>query len=281
MVLLTRPSPAAVVTVLQAGCEQRPAPGIGLGLQGNVFSDSVIVTAPSPTAAIDPEWFDQGPLNLSAKVGIAAGGFVLLLMVLDCAIVLNCKRRRRAYLRKLEAKYAQRGWPGPNGSGEKPDAPMAQRPAPRAWDDTPVSQQPLRAWDDSPMTVSTENAFPRTSRPIRASTTAPSAFATARARKCPRALLASPRDIGVDLGGHDMSGAHGTLTPSETKGKVRQEAYEMHQVDGAGTSKHGEHAGVPLADAPVLCHSGFGRTGYSLPRQYELSKADAKLGGAV
>ncbi|KAM4056154.1 centromere/microtubule binding protein cbf5-like protein [Hirsutella rhossiliensis] len=273
---------ANFVTVLEAGCEQRPAPGIGLGLEGNVFSsDYVNVTAPSPTVAVDPNWFDQGPLNLSAKVGIAVGGLVLLLTILGCAIVLNGKRRRRAYLRRLEAKYVQRGWPAPNGQGEKPDAPMSQPRPSRGWDDTPVSQQPLRGWDDSPMTVSTENAYPRYFSPYSSQYNSPVSARNSPSTHMPLAALGITQDIGVALGDDDGAGAQSTASPSEGKGKVRQEAYEMHQVDSAGSSRPREDAGVPRTEAPVLCHPGFGRTSNSLPRQYALSEADANSGSAI
>lgn len=268
----------AVVTVLQAGCEQRPASGIGLGIQGDVFSsDYVNITAPSPTAAVDPDWFDQGPLNLSAKVGIAAGGLVFVLMLLGCAVVLNGKRRRRAYLRKLEAKYAQRGRPAPNGQGEKPDAPIPSR----GWDDTPVSQQPLRGWDDSPMTVSTENAYPRYFSPYSSQYNSPVSARNSPSTHMPLTALGIRQDIGVALGGDDGVGAQSMASVSEGKGKVTQEAYEMHQVDSAGSSRPRGDAGIRRTEAPMLCHPGFGRVSNSPPRQYALSEADARSGSAI
>lgn len=266
----------AVITVLQAGCEQRPAPGIGLGLEGDVFSpDYVKVTAPSPTAAVNPDWFDNGPLNLNAKVGIAFGGLVFLLAVLGCAIVLNGKRRRRAYLRKLEAKYAQRGWPTPNGQGEKPGAPMSQRRPSRGWDDTPVSQRPLRGWDDSPMTVSTENAYPRYFSPYSSQYTSPVSARDSPSTRMPLTALGITQDIGVALG--DGPGAQSTALWSGG----RQEAYEMHHVDSAGSSRTREDAGITRVEAPVLCHPGFGRASNSPRRQYALSEADVRSGTAI
>ena len=135
-----------------------------VGLQGNVFSgDKVNATAPSPTAAVDPAWFDQGPLNLAAKVGIAVGGFVLLLTVLGCGIILNGKRKRKAFLHKLQTQFPQKGWPAPTSPqrADMAETPASQQHFRSGWDDTPLSQRPLRGWDESPLSGNTDKTFPR------------------------------------------------------------------------------------------------------------------------
>ncbi|PHH87844.1 hypothetical protein CDD83_8331 [Cordyceps sp. RAO-2017] len=255
---------ANFVTVLQAGCDQKPAPGVGLGLEGNLFStDSVNITAPTPTASVNPAWFDQGPLDLGAKVGIAVGGLVLVLVVLGCAIVLNGKRRRRAFLRRLEAKYGHKSWPSPGARGEK--AEPSRQPS-RGWDDTPVSQQPLRGWDDSPMTASTDRPYPKYFSPYSSQYNSP-----VSAHHSPSTQLLG---IMEPLGGDEPA-------PSSPggKGKLRQEAYEMHQVDGAAAS--GSAADIPRAEAPVLSHPGYGRTSNSPARQYVPNEADVRPGTAL
>ncbi|PHH69846.1 hypothetical protein CDD82_7471 [Ophiocordyceps australis] len=78
---------ANFATILQAGCEQKPVPGVSVGVVGDIFSNEIVnITAPTPTATVDPAWFDQGPLSLSAKVGIAVGVIVVLLVMVGFAI---------------------------------------------------------------------------------------------------------------------------------------------------------------------------------------------------
>ncbi|KJZ74221.1 hypothetical protein HIM_06452 [Hirsutella minnesotensis 3608] len=272
---------ANFITSLQAGCEQRPAAGIGLGIEGNVFSaDRVNVTAPSPTATVDPAWFDRGPLTLNAKVGIAVGALVFLLILLGCFIVLNGKRRRRNYLRKLEAKYTQRGWPAPNGPGEKPEGSTSQRPH-RGWDDTPLSQKPLCGWDDSPMTASTEKAYPRYFSPYSSQYNSPVSANNNSAIHMPIPNFGVNRDLSLSFGAEEADGAHSGSSSLEGKGKNREEAYEMHQVDHARGGTSGEQARMPRAEAPLLSHPGFGRAGQSHPQQYAVNDVDVHMRNAI
>ncbi|KAF4585759.1 centromere/microtubule binding protein cbf5-like protein [Ophiocordyceps camponoti-floridani] len=127
-----KPYLANFVTVLEAGCEQKPEPGIGVGISGSVFShDWVNVSAPSPTATVNPAWFDQGQLGLGGKVGIAVGSLVAVLIVAGCVVVVNVSPS------------------SPSGEKSKTAAKgRTSRPVTTTWDDTPVSQQPLRPWDD-------------------------------------------------------------------------------------------------------------------------------------
>lgn len=159
-----------VITVLQAGCEQRPAPGITLSLSGSVFSDDIVnITSPTPTATVNPDWFDQGPITIGGKVGIAFGGFAVVLFLLGFFVVWNGKRRRRAFLRRLDDKRAS-AWPGhidtassptllsvTGGAGGGGGGSFGSRLDMR---ETPLSQRPLRAYDDSPVSARSEKPIP-------------------------------------------------------------------------------------------------------------------------
>lgn len=209
--------------MLQAGCEQKPEPGVTVAVEGDLFStDHVNVTEPTPMATVDPAWFDNGPLNLSAKVGIAVGGFVVLLIIAGFLIVWNGKRRRRAYLRKLDTKFTNRGWPSNHGQGEMFE--------------TPVSQRPLRGWDDSPMDSSPDKPFPRYISPYASQCNSPSNAQDMASMPWPSAALARNHNIGVAHGGDSQSGSsnNGWGTSSDEKGKTTLvESYEMHDVESS------------------------------------------------
>lgn len=286
-----RPARAAVVTALQAGCEQRPEPGATLGLEGNVFSSgAVAIAAPSPAASVDPAWFERGPLSLGAKVGIALGGLVALLVLLGCGIILNGKRKRKAFLRTLETKCPpQKGWPSPSAPRREDmsETPASQQPL-RGWDDTPVSQRPLRGWDDSPMTASTDRAFPRYFSPYSSQYNSPVSAQDAPNRFWPHAALSPSQqvhDAGLALGGDDAAGQWTSPSSSaEGKGKAREEAYEMHAVEspqsGLSSGVVVRHGRLPQAQPPVLGHPGFGRRGNGAPAPRGLTEQDARNGDA-
>ncbi|KAG5986160.1 hypothetical protein E4U43_005632 [Claviceps pusilla] len=173
-------SMANFVIALQAGCLQKPEAGLFIGLDGQLFSPTAVqISSPSPTATLDPAWFDHGPITLDAKVGIAFGCIVGVLMLLGCGIVWNGKRRRRAFLRTLDANYAQGGWPALRKDSEMGEAMKQQQQQQqrqqqqqqqqqqqrqqqqyqhqqqqqqpfRGYNDTPTSQRPLRGWNDTP-----------------------------------------------------------------------------------------------------------------------------------
>ncbi|KAK0719949.1 hypothetical protein B0H67DRAFT_486953 [Lasiosphaeris hirsuta] len=134
------------VTMLDAGCQQKPGINSTISIQGNPFETiPVVITAPTPTYASVPSP-DYGPVSLGARVGIAFGGLAFILAIVGCCIVCNGKRRRRAFLRDLERRHGGPGWPHPKsrfGSGGD----MLE---------TPASQKPLRNWDESPISAITE-----------------------------------------------------------------------------------------------------------------------------
>ncbi|KAM0237885.1 hypothetical protein ACHAP5_008836 [Fusarium lateritium] len=234
-------------TLLQAGCEQKPAPGVEISIEGGVFSQDIVnVTEPSPVASLDPDWLDQGPISLGAKVGIAAGGVAFILFILGFCIVWRGKRRRRAFLRQLENRpRAKGGWPTPlNISNDMRE--------------TPLSQKPLRSWDESPVSARSEHTFPRYISPYGSQFSSPVSATELQLAQWPvmhpnqqphppmpnhpsnthlypemfpNMYKADPSpsncQIGVALGGDDS-----TLNTPQSKGKDREESYEMYPVEG-------------------------------------------------
>ncbi|KAK0728209.1 hypothetical protein B0T26DRAFT_163552 [Lasiosphaeria miniovina] len=169
------------VTVLEAACEQQPPAGTVLSLQGGLFSNQpVVITTPAPTYSMAPAP-DFGPVSLGARVGIAFGALAFILALLGCCVVCNGKRRRRAFLRELEKRHAQQGWPNPNNQFATVGGAGGEM------FETPVSQKALRNWDESPISAGTERTLPRYfspyqsqySSPISAGDGGPSAAANA------------------------------------------------------------------------------------------------------
>lgn len=242
--------------------------------EGNIFStDHVNVTAPTPIATVNPEWFDNGPLSLGAKVGIAFAGLFCLLVLAGIFIICNGRRRRRAYLRRLEAKHAHSGWPSPHGGDMR---------------ETPVSQRPLRGFDDSPMSASTEKPFQRYFSPYSSQYSSPVSAQDALNAQWP-AMTHTPdmnqwAEINQASFAHRMAHmeATGQWMPASPMGAYvhapTPESYEMHEVDSAGgSSSKGKQA--MFQETPVLGHPGYGRTGNSPPRTYSPEDDDKRYGG--
>ena len=143
---------------MDTACQQKPIPSHTLAFKGDPFSTDV-VNATTPTPDSLGTWNpDNSVLNLGARVGIAVGGIVLILLLVGCGIVWNGKRRRRAFLRDLQARNERGGWKQPRGphgllgfGGGGGGADGGQ-----AMFETPVSQKPLRGWGDSPVSATTE-----------------------------------------------------------------------------------------------------------------------------
>lgn len=211
-------------------------------------------------ATVDPAWFDNGPLNLSAKVGIAVGGFVFLLIISGIFVVWNGKRRRRAYLRRLEALYnTNKGWPAPQSPGMF---------------ETPVSQRPLNGgWGDSPMTEQPDKPFPRYVSPYSSQYNSPISATDMTSMPWPGAALARDHNIGVAHGGESSGSSW-----EEGKGKAVAESYELCDVTSSGSdgSKNRQYGN----EAPVLGHPGYGRNSAS-PTQRSLNEEDFRAGNAI
>lgn len=250
--------------MLHAGCIQKPVQGVSVGVNGDPFTKTTLtIIDPTPIATVDPAWFDNGPLNLNAKVGIAVGSFVLLLILSGVFIVWNGKRRRRAYLRKLEAIYTpNKGWP----AAQSPGGGMFE---------TPVSQRPLHSgWGDSPMAEQPDKPFPRYISPYSSQYNSPISATDMTSMPWPSAALARDHQIGVAHGSDN-----GGNTWEEDKGKGAAESYELHDV--AGSSSDGSKAQHYTHDAPpVLSHPGPGRNSAS-PTQRSLNEEDFKNGNAI
>ncbi|KAG6006241.1 hypothetical protein E4U21_007204 [Claviceps maximensis] len=277
---------ANFVIALQAGCSQKPAAGLFIGLDGELFSSTALqISSPSPTAMIDPSWFDNGPITLGAKVGIAIGCIVGALVMFGCGVVWNGKRRRRAFLRNLDAKHAQGEWSAPDKQyemgetmrqqqqQEQPlrgcnDTPVSQR-ALRGWNDTPVSQPPSRrGLDDSPLTAGSEPSFSKYFSPYSSLFNSPTSVHDAQVVSWPPASLGPSHHIGLHVvttsGTTDCTAGGLHCSPrsaaSEDKGKSKvEEAYEMHEVDASAggecsspAGRRPQHEQIPKNDAPHM-----------------------------
>lgn len=239
-----------------------------LGLEGNIFSSQVVnITAPTPTAQVDPAWFDHGPLTLGAKVGIAVAGFILLLILAGVGIVCKGRRRRKAFLRNLQATMPQMN----SSSGGWPSMPTQHDAG-----ETPISQRPLRNWDDSPVTINTEKNFPRYFSPYSSQFNSPISATDVNHMPWPEPVLGSPRsprEIGMALGSAiDISSGSNERWPSsaDDKGKMKDESYEMQYVDSAGSGIAANRPPIHV-EAPILGHPGYGRNSDSPPRQYDVN----------
>ncbi|KAH7152347.1 hypothetical protein B0J13DRAFT_658746 [Dactylonectria estremocensis] len=270
---------ANFVIALQAGCEQQPVYGLTIGLEGSVFSTEVVnITEPSAVATANPDWFDDGPITLGAKVGIAIGGLVFILTLLGCGVVWNGKRRRRAFLRQLETKHSQNGWPYPH--------PIEMHET-RDVHATPLSQRPLRGWDDSPMSATTtEKTYPRYFSPYSSQYNSPvSAQDGGPSMQWPGATHAASHSPAAAFAlNAELSNR---WDPSHADAHRRQgsaETYEMHRVDSSAGASFRDRMQAHHAMAqepPVLSHPGYGRSENSPPRRYPVAEDDLKIGSAT
>ncbi|KAK1243682.1 hypothetical protein MKX08_001820 [Trichoderma sp. CBMAI-0020] len=267
---------ANFVTALEAGCQQKPAAGTKLGLQGNLFSNNVVnITIPTQTPEVNPAWFDHGPLGLGGKVGIAVGGFIFLLILAGAAVICRGRRRRKAFLSKLQVNMP----PMASNHGGWPSMPMSHDTG-----ETPISQRPLRNWDDSPVTINTEKNFPRYFSPYSSQYNSPVSATDVNHMPWPEPALGSPRalrEIGLALGSavdvnntaNNGGNERWPLSP-EDKGKMKDESYEMQHVDSAGGSVAPDKRALQV-ETPILGHPGYGRNSDSPPRHYDVNGPSA------
>lgn len=206
------------VTVLEAACLQRPKAGQALSLEGSPFSPNpMTITTPSekPLHTYTP---DSSAISLGGKVGIAAGAILLLLFLSGCMIVCLGKRRRRRYLRRLEAKHRHQGWPTPNNQGEMFE--------------TPLSQKPLRGWEDSPISAHTDHAeqsFPRYFSPYSSQYNSP--------------VSANEHSAGPSMAStawptHPGPGAFPNSTQEKLQQMMHEQSIAASSPGGAGASIH-------------------------------------------
>jgi hypothetical protein len=128
-----------VVTILDAGCIQHPPPGTKLSIQGTPFSTTAAVNITTPTPISLP-YSDgsSGGLSLGAKIGIAVGALLWLLVTAGVVIICTGRRRRRRFLaQKARLSY---------GGGDPSKAPFSP-PTPGGFFDSPQSHKPFaNAW---------------------------------------------------------------------------------------------------------------------------------------
>lgn len=219
-----------VITALQAGCQQKPAEGLFIGLEGDLFSPTPVqISAPSSTGSLDSATSNEGSLSLGAKAGIGVGAGAFLLIILGCGVVLVGRRRRRKYLHRVDTQMASREWPL-QGPGLQLGTQVHVSAG--GYDDTPLSQRPLHGWDDSPVAAHDDGTVPMQFSPYASQANSPVGAQDVPAVQWPP--LASEKDQGIGYaltpaqdGG--QAGGH-----QDAKGKGRQESYEMHGMDGKG-----------------------------------------------
>ncbi|KAI8958640.1 hypothetical protein F5Y11DRAFT_31912 [Daldinia sp. FL1419] len=231
------------ISILDGACRLRLEPPATLPLQGNIFStDLVNVTDPTPTATFAPPGL-QGPLDTGAIAGIVVGGLVVLLAIVGCGIVLNGKRRRKAYLRRRE--QTTKNWPSAQGGGDMFE--------------TPISQKPLRGWHDSPISASTQTAFPPYFSPYSSQYNSPISAVEGPNMVWP---AEKPHNIGIAI-----SPDREVVSPwSDKKGKekapsVRNDGYDP-QEGAHNVGCHENEAQIQPSHAynpPLLNHPGYGR----------------------
>ncbi|KAH9909629.1 hypothetical protein F4778DRAFT_6817 [Xylariomycetidae sp. FL2044] len=245
------------VSMLSGACQYQLEPPATLPYEGNIFSSDVVnVTAPTPTAT-----FVSAGNNLALDngqiAGVTIGGVVILLTLFGCGVVINGKRRRKAYLNRREQHM--KNWPGQQSGGDMFE--------------TPVSQRPLRGWEDSPVSAVTQATFPRYFSPYSSQYNSP-----VTAVEGPSNIawpVEKAQNIGVALSpDHDESVNHWP----EKKGKEKAVA-NMDPDMGADTDSYELQEGVNSAggygfkipppppnppQAPMLQHPGYGRHGRSV-----------------
>ncbi|KAK7706219.1 hypothetical protein SLS64_007557 [Diaporthe eres] len=291
---------ANMVALLQVGCNQKPVPGATVAVEGGIFSNTLLQEGtPTPISSWTGDG-DSGPLSLGAKVGVAIGGLCFALVIAGFCIVCNGRRRRRAYLRKLEMRQKDAGWPHPGGGGGGGAAGSSggggggviQRGA--DMNETPLSQKPLRGWDDSPLSATaTDTSYGRYFSPYSSHYNSPVSAAgtpAIAAQQWPSFHdHLSPQgyhDHHSPQGYHDPGQHHGF--PSSAQEKAMQ---DQHDAQAAGPSGHQPiHIGVALGgDEPSLrtepSNPSFRdhehRADGAAPEEYELHEVSSAGGSSA
>lgn len=284
-----------MLVVLQVACDQRPALGSTVSVQGGIFSTTVMnETSPTPSS----DWTDytnSGPISLRGKVGIAIGGLCLILAITGFCIVCNGRRRRRTFLRKLEMRHKDDGWPHPFAPGagvihRGPDM-----------NETPLSQKPLRGWDDSPLSATaSEPSYARYFSPYSSHQTSPVNGAQMHmAHQWPQQFHDEPTHGGYPSSAQEQTMQDHSITsgfPSSAQEKAMQDHHEaaMTTTTTTTTTTPGEatpptHIGLALGgDEPSLrskpsgvsAQSREGESGGDAGEAYELHEVSSSAGGS-
>ncbi|OTA90244.1 hypothetical protein M434DRAFT_398122 [Hypoxylon sp. CO27-5] len=234
------------LSVLDGACRLRLEPPATIPLQGRIFSTDVVnVTTPTPTATFVPPGL-KGPLDSGAIAGIVVGGLVVLLALVGCGIVLNGKRRRKAYLRRRS--QIVKNWPPSQGGGEMFE--------------TPVSQKPLRGWEDSPISAATQTTFPPYFSPYTSQYNSPVSGAEGPSNMV--WPVEKAHNIGVAISpDRDITSPWDDKKGKE-KVKTDNDGYELQEgVNSAGGYGFPPPPPPPSLPphAPTLGHPGYGRRG--------------------
>ncbi|KAK2602212.1 hypothetical protein N8I77_008762 [Diaporthe amygdali] len=308
---------ANMVAVLQIGCSQKPVAGATLSVEGGIFSTTLLnETTPTPEASWTGDG-DSGPLSLGAKVGIAIGGLCLALVIAGFCIVCNGRRRRRAYLRKLQMRQKDAGWPHPaamsgggggGGGGGESTGVVHRGPD---MNETPLSQKPLRGWDDSPLSATASDpSYGRYFSPYSSQYNSPVSAAgtpAIMAQHWPQSFHdgmspqsyhdnLSPQSYHGNLSPHDFHdhrghafAAHsqGQGYPSSSQEKAMQDQHDAAAAAAGPSERQPIHIGVALGgDEPSLrtepsnpSFRGQGKGGAA--EEYELHEVSSAGGSSA
>lgn len=241
----------------------RPSAGSTLAIDGDMFSTATVaVTTPTPTSTYTTN-NPSGPLSLGGIVGVAIGGAAFILAVLGFCIVINGKRKRRAFLRRRDEQMKQ--WPNAGGAGEMFE--------------TPISQRPLRSWDESPVSTTNDAVYPRYFSPYSSQFNSPVSAVEGNNHQWPTNAAAA-QNIGVAIS-PDGNQSHYSWSDNKGKDKMQGgENYEMQEgIHSGGGLNESYTPPVPPPQAPVLSHPGYGRHGPEPPRS--LTEEDFRSGRAM
>ncbi|CAG8977757.1 hypothetical protein HYALB_00010978 [Hymenoscyphus albidus] len=163
-------------TALDAACQQQPAPGQTISVEGNVFSDIKLnISTPKPDDG--GTYSPMGGLSVGAKAGIAVAALIVLLAITGFCIIWKGRRRRRRILQQRQRESGYADWRthhnfeqaevhGGSGPG---DAQMQDGSSSAGgFFDSPASTRPLvnsRPWapanreEESPLSAVGEKAY--------------------------------------------------------------------------------------------------------------------------
>ncbi|KAI0024467.1 hypothetical protein F4780DRAFT_725538 [Xylariomycetidae sp. FL0641] len=250
------------MSILDGACSKKIEPPLTIPIDGGIFGASQAnVTTPTPTAQFASDG-NHLALSNGAIAGISIGGLVFLMALFGCGVVINGKRRRKAYLRRREE--TMKNWPTPKPGGEMFE--------------TPLSQRPLRGWEDSPVSAATTDGtypggYPRYFSPYSSQYNSP-----VTAVEAPSNVswpVEKAHSIGLALSpDHDDSVTHW----GDKKGKDKAaDEYELQEgVNSAGGYGYPplQSPTSPHVHAPMLSHPVQGRFGPALQPQRNHSYSD-------
>ncbi|RYO96063.1 hypothetical protein DL764_007542 [Monosporascus ibericus] len=236
--------------ILHGACDLLLQPPATIPLDGEIFSttEQVNVTQPTPTSTFNSD-ARVGKLSYGAIAGIVIGAVIVLLIIMGCFVVLNGKRKRKAYLR--QRGRLQKNWPSGGGAGEMFE--------------TPVSQQPLRGWGDSPVSATTDRSYAQYFSPYTSQYNSPVSGAEGSSHMHMAWPVEKAQGIGVAIS-PDSDGAMYWTTDGKGKDRagadVDGEGYELQEgIYNGGGHHHPRVPPPPPHQAPMLNHPGYGRYG--------------------